>query len=199
MNEDELAIERLQRNWGLWRDTRRWEELRGTFAPNARIKTTWFDGAAADFVAASIRSAEKPVLVLHSIGASTVSIQGRRALAETRVTLLLRDRLEGAEVDVVCHGRFIDRLVKQDDERWAILERLPIYEKDSLTPTRPGTPLQLDEAALARFPVGYRHLAYLQSRAGATIVMDIPAHNSEEQRQLYAMAEAWLAAPEPAR
>ena len=189
--DDELAIERLLRNWGLWRDTQRWDELRGAFAPNARITTTWFNGAAADFVEASMRSAAKPALVLHSMGPSTVTVRGHRAIAETRVALLLRDRLDGVEVDVTCHGRFVDRLVKQND-RWMILERLPIYEKDALVPTRPGAIVPLDEAALARFPAGYRHLAYLQSRAGATIVMDIPGHNSEAQREVVAAAQAWL-------
>jgi hypothetical protein len=190
-HDDILAIERLIRNWGLWRDTCRWDALRETYAPGAQMKTTWFSGPASDFVEASIRASAGPAMVLHAFGASTVELAGDRAAAETRVTLMLRDRLDGEEVDVTCHGRFLDRLVCSDG-CWRILARAPIYEKDVLAPVRPGAPLSMDADVLASFPAGYRHLAYLQSRAGAQIQRDIPGHNSAAQRQMYADAQAWL-------
>lgn len=192
-NDDEAAIARLLRDWGLWRDTARWEELRQSFAPNARMKTTWFDGTAEDFVDASMRASAKGAQVLHAMGPSTIGIRAERAIAETRVTLLLRDQLDGVEVDVTCYGRFVDRMIKQSG-RWALLTRTPIYEKDCLVPSRPGRAPHLDESALANYPSGYRHLAYLQSRGGATVQMDIPAHNSDQQRQLYEAGRAWLEA-----
>ena len=40
--------------------------------------------------------------------------------------------------------------------------RQPIYEKDRMDPVDPAARLELDPALLARFPEGYRHLAYLQ-------------------------------------
>ncbi|MDQ6680341.1 MAG: nuclear transport factor 2 family protein [Pseudomonadota bacterium] len=190
-SDHEAAIARLLRDWGLWRDTARWEELRQSFAPNARMKTTWFDGTAEDFVDASMRASATGAQVLHAMGPSTIHIRADRAIAETRVTLLLRDQLDGVEIDVTCYGRFIDLLVKRSG-RWALLTRTPIYEKDCLVPSRPGRAPQLDESALAKYPSGYRHLAYLQSRRGATVQMDIPAHNSDQQRQLYQASWAWL-------
>jgi hypothetical protein len=42
--------------------------------------------------------------------------------------------------------------------------RQPIYEKDRLDPVDPAANLVLDQTLLARFPEGYRHLAYLQSK-----------------------------------
>jgi len=188
---ERLSIERLLQDWGLWRDTGRWDRLRATYAPGATMKTTWFSGAAGEFVDASMRAAARPAVVLHVMGPSHVEIQRDRALAETRVTLLVRDLLDGTSVDVTCHGRFIDRLIKLGD-RWAILSREPIYEKDFIMPTRAGTPIHFDEAVLQALPAGYRHLAYLQSRGGARIQLDIPAHNSPEQERLYQQGQAWL-------
>jgi len=45
--------------------------------------------------------------------------------------------------------------------------RQPIYEKDRLDPLDPSAKLALDAELLARFPEGYRHLAY-RRRASAT-------------------------------
>lgn len=191
LQDDVLAIERLLRDWGLWRDTCRWDELRAAYAPHAHMKTTWFSGLADDFIEASRAAASRPAIVLHAMGPSTIEVRGDRAVAETRVTLLVRDTLDGVEVDVTCYGRFVDCLVKLSD-RWAILSRVPIYEKDCIAPVRPGAVLMIDEPALASLPSGYRHLAYLQSRGGARIQLDIPQHNSEEQRKTYAQAQSWL-------
>ncbi len=153
--------------------------------------TTWFDGAATDFVEASIRAATSNTLVQHFFGPSAIQIKGQRAIAETRLILLVRTELEGAEVDVTCYGRFIDRLVLHDGQ-WRILARIPIYEKDSLVPLDPQRPLQLDHARLNRHPVAFRHLAYLQELGGATITTRIPPHNSEAQHALYAAGQDWL-------
>ncbi|MEO5771675.1 MAG: nuclear transport factor 2 family protein [Burkholderiaceae bacterium] len=190
---DEIAIARLLADWGLWRDTGRWERLRAAYTPDATMKTTWFDGPASEFVDASVRAFGKPTTVQHFIGPSTVEVNGDRAVAETRVILMLRDTLEGEVVDVTCYGRFVDRMVRQDG-RWLIQGRLAIYEKDRMVALDPAKPLAIDRAILDCFPSGYRHLAYLQSLGGARIVTDIPAHNSDAQRVLYADAAAWLQA-----
>ena len=191
---DELAIARLEQAWGLFRDTGRWDELRALYAPGATMKTTWFDGPALEFVDASARLSSKAgTLALHSIGATTASVRGARAVAEVRVVLLIRQPLEGVEVDVTCHGRFVDRLVRMSSD-WLLLKRDPIYEKDSLASTRPIPTPPLDAMRLASFPAGYRHLAYMQSLGGASIVMNIVEHNSPAQVQLYAEAMEWLEA-----
>ena len=51
-------------------------------------------------------------------------------------------------------------------DRWGIVLRQPIYEKDRIDPVDPAARLELDPALLQSFPVGYRHLAYLQSLIG---------------------------------
>jgi hypothetical protein len=83
------------------------------------------------------------------------------------------------------------RFVRGDDA-WRIQRREMIYEKDRLDPVDPAAQLVLDEGTLARYPLGYRHLAYLQAAGGARITPDLPVPGSEELKRLYAQGERWL-------
>ena len=53
--------------------------------------------------------------------------------------------------------------------------------------------LTLDAAVLARFPEGYRHLAYLQTKNGFTVKRGLPGLRGAAVEQLYAEGRAWLA------
>jgi len=88
-------------------------------------------------------------------------------------------------------GRFYDFLEKRDG-RWGIVLRQPIYEKDRIDPVEPGTALKLDPALLARFPEGYRHLAYLQTKQGYAVKPDMPGIVGPELEALYRRGAAWL-------
>jgi hypothetical protein len=188
---DKAHICQLLQDWALWRDVGNWSALRGAYAPNATMRTTWFDGAAADFVDASMRLSQGAAKAQHFIGASSIQVHGERALAETRVILLVRAPLKDVEVDATCYGRFFDRLVKVDG-RWLIDSRVPIYEKDHLRAVDPGCKLELDPQELARYPAPYRYLAYLQASGGATITFDLPLPGSPEQAALHEQGNAWL-------
>ncbi len=79
--------------------------------------------------------------------------------------------------------------------RRALGDRAPASrydEKDRLDPVNPAAALKLDEARLSSFPVGYRHLAYLQSSGGANITPDLALHNTPSQEKLYAASRDWL-------
>jgi hypothetical protein len=93
--------------------------------------------------------------------------------------------------DAVCTGRFYDFLEKRDG-RWGLVLRQPIYEKDRLDPVDPGKVPQLDAALLARFPEGYRHLAYLQTRQGFAVKPDMPGASGPALDALYARGAARL-------
>jgi hypothetical protein len=94
--------------------------------------------------------------------------------------------------DVVCTGRFYFFLEKRKG-RWGIVLRQPIYERDCINPVDPAATVQLDPALLARFPEGYRHLAYLQTKNGQTVKTDMPGVIGPELDALYARCAAWLA------
>ena len=127
----------------------------------------------------------------HFIGAATIDIRGDRAVAETRMVLMLRAPLAGQVVDVTCYGRFHDQFVRQD-KRWKIRKRVPIYEKDRLDPIDPACRMELDAQELARHPEGYRHLAYVQASGGANVTPGLPTPDSEALASLYAEGRAWL-------
>jgi hypothetical protein len=70
--------------------------------------------------------------------------------------------------------------------------RQPIYEKDRLDPVDPAAKLTLDRELLARFPEGYRHLAYLQTKIGYKVKADMPGIDGPELDALYARGARWL-------
>ncbi len=118
-------------------------------------------------------------------------IHGERALAQTRMTIMVRSTLDGIVVDAVCHGRFFDR-VERRQGNWRIAKRSVIYEKDRIDPVDPGAKLTLDAALLGRFPEGYRHLAYLQTRNGAQVNPQLPTGRGEALEALLRDGEVWL-------
>lgn len=196
---DRAAITEVLHDWGLARDTGRWDRLRACFAPGASIRTTWFEGSAEDFVERSIASVRNGARAQHFIGAASIALRGDRAIAETRMVLMVRGRLDGVEVEATCHGRFHDRFVRHDGA-WRIAQRVPVYEKDRLDALEPGRALALDAQRLASQPEGYRHIAYLQGANGAHITSGLPTPGSEALAALEAQAHRWLhAPPEPAR
>jgi hypothetical protein len=196
MNQDVLdrfEIGTLIQNWALWRDTGDWDKLRTTFHPGGTMTATWFHGPFEDFIESAKASWRKQSRSQHVLGGTTVELRGRRALAQTRMAIMVRTLLDGVEVDVVCHGRFFDRVERRDGV-WRIARRNPIYEMDRIDPVDPAATLTLDRAHLERFPEGYRHLAYVQSRAGATINMDLPTARGAALDTLLGEARAWLTA-----
>ena len=50
----------------------------------------------------------------------------------------------------------------------------------------------LDRKHLAKFPEGYRHLAYLQSKIGYPIKLNLPGLDGPDLDALYAKGAAWL-------
>ena len=70
--------------------------------------------------------------------------------------------------------------------------RSGVYEKDRIDPVDPGESIRLDPVELARYPMAYRHLAYLQAAGGARITPDLPTPGSEALQRLYAEGNRWL-------
>ena len=77
--------------------------------------------------------------------------------------------------------------------RWAIVRRRLAYEKDRIDAVDPSAALKLDADLLSRFPEGYRHLAYLQSKNGFKVKTDLPGLRGPAVERMYADGKAWLA------
>jgi hypothetical protein len=189
--QDQLAISALMQNWALARDTGDWDKLRATAHPGAAMTTTWFDGQFEDFVAFCQASFGKGSRSQHFLGGTVAEIKGARAIAQTRMSINVRSRLDGVEVDAVCLGRFFDR-VERREGAWRIAKRSVIYEKDRIDPVDSGARISLDPALLGRFPEGYRHLAYLQTKNGAQVNPNLPTARGEALEKLLREAKTWL-------
>jgi hypothetical protein len=113
-------------------------------------------------------------------------------VAQTKMTISQRGAIDGEAVDVVCTGRFYD-FFESRAGRWGIVRRQPIYEKDRIDPLDPSAHLHLDARLLGRFPEGYRHLAYLQTKLGYDIKLDLPQLKGPVVERLYRHGKAWLA------
>jgi hypothetical protein len=196
MLADRLAIREVVESWALARDSADWDWFREQWHDDGYMMATWFQGPKEDFIRVSREGFEKGVNILHYTGASQAKVAGDRAISQTRMTIMQRGEVHGAEVDVACTGRFYDFFAKRNG-RWRIVLRQPIYEKDRLDPVQPGATVRLDPELLAKFPVGYRHLAYLQVQAGYPVKPDMPGLRGPEVEELYQRGAAWLAGDPP--
>lgn len=190
---DRAEIRDLLENWVVWRDAGHWERFRTVWHDDGQMMATWFQGSADEFIRVSREGWEKGVSILHFLGGISIDVVGARAISQTKMTISQRGDVEGVRCDVVCTGRFYDFLEMRGD-RWGLVLRQPIYEKDILVPVDPSQRPALDKSLLAQFPEGYRHLAYMQSRIGYTVKPDMPGLQGPEVAALYARGARWLAA-----
>ena len=189
--DDRLAIVETVNNWAMWRDAGDRERFRSVWHDDGWMTATWFQGPAEKFIEVSKADFDKGVSILHFLGGTSVDLKGERAIAQTKMTISQRAAVDGVPVDVVCTGRFFDFFEKRKG-KWAIVRRQPIYEKDRLDPLDPAAKLSLDPELLAKFPEGYRHLAYLQTKIGYTIKLDLPQLKGPVVQALYVHGQAWL-------
>jgi hypothetical protein len=192
MPTDEASIRRIVENWVVWRDAGDWERFRTVWHDDGRMMATWFQGSCDDFIEASREGFERGARILHFLGGISVDVSFARAISQAKMTITQRAPVEGVECDVICTGRFYDFLERRAG-RWGIVLRQPIYESDRIIPVDPAAAPVLDRALLESFPVGYRHLAYLQTGLGYAVKPDMPGLTGPEVEALYASGAQWLA------
>lgn len=198
-DRDKAEIRQIVENWVLFRDAGDWEAFATVWHEDGWMSATWFQGTASSFIEASRAGFEAGTNILHFLGGHTAEVGGRRAVAQTKMTIQQRGSVDEVLVDVTCTGRFYDFLEKRKG-RWGIVRRQPIYEKDRMDPVDPSASPLLDAGLLERFPVGYRHLAYLQEKSGHRVRNGLPGLVGPEVRLLYREGRKWLAgSSEPGR
>ncbi|MGD1210224.1 MAG: nuclear transport factor 2 family protein [Candidatus Acidiferrales bacterium] len=189
---ERLTIREMVENWVMWRDARIWDKFRSLWHDDGRMMATWTQGTADEFIEMSKQGFAKGVRILHTLGGCTVEVRGNRAIAQTKMKIAQRALVHNVVCDVVCTGRFYDFFEKRGG-RWGLVLRQPIYEEDRMDPVDPAAELRLDPELLAKFPEGYRHLAYLQTQIGYKVKVDMPGLTGPEVEALYARGAAWLA------
>lgn len=194
--QDRAEIRELVENWALWRDAGDWERFATVWHPTRGWMTaTWFQGPATRFIEVSRAGFEAGVDILHFLGGHTADLRDDRAIAQTKMTINQRALVDEVEVDVVCTGRFYD-FVSRHEGAWKIVRRQPVYEKDRLDVVDPAATLRLEPELLGRFPTGYRHLGYLQTKNGFTVKPGLPGLRGPAVEQLYLEGARWLAGAE---
>ena len=188
---DRLTIRQLVENWVVWRDAGDWERFASVWHDDGVMMATWFQGPFREFIRVSRDGWDKGVSILHFLGGHSADVAGDRAIGQTKMTISQRAIVDGVLCDIVCTGRFYDFIEKREG-RWGMVLRQPIYEKDRLDPVTPGAVPSLDRTLLERFPEGYRHLAYAQTRIGYQVKPDMPGLKGDAVRALYARGQRWL-------
>jgi SnoaL-like domain len=195
--DDRLEIRDVVETWAYARDCGDWDAFRACWHDDGYMMATWFQGPKDDFIRVSQDGWARGVSILHFTGGCRISLDGAapgrrgRAIAQTRMTIMQRGEVHGVACDAACTGRFYDFFERRDG-RWGIVLRQPVYERDRLDPVDPAASLSLDPELLASFPEGYRHLAYLQVKAGYPVKADMPGLRGPEVERLYARGAAWL-------
>jgi hypothetical protein len=188
---DRLEIRALIENWALWRDARMWDRFRTVWHKDGQMWATWFQGPYEEFIRVSQEGYDRGVRIMHMLGGMSIEVKGKRAIAQTKMTISQRAKVDDVLCDVACSGKFYDFLEKRKG-RWGIVLRRLAYEKDRIDPVEPDARLALDKTLLAQFPEGYRHLGYLQTKIGYKIKDELPGLDGPPLEALYAKGEAWL-------
>ena len=186
-----LAIREAVENWAVWRDAGDWDRFATLWHPEGVMMATWFQGTGPEFIRVTQEGWARGVSILHFLGGSAIDVAGDHSIAQTKMTISQRGDVDGHRCDVVCTGRFYDFYQKVDGQ-WLLRLRQPIYEKDRVDPIESGVKLDLDPEILGRFPEGYRHLAYIQTKIGYKVKKDMPGLTGPAVEALYERGRQWL-------
>jgi hypothetical protein len=191
--DDKLACAELIQRWGFCRDQGKWQDLLAIFAPEGQITVSWFSGPYAEFVERCRKAFDAGQKSKHHILPASVRVAGDRALGETNIVIYVRQKIEGVPVDMTSHARFLDRIERRA-ERWMILERCAIYERDRLDPVEPSAAFDdlFKQADYTRYPEPYRYMAARLVAAGRALAPVVHYDGSPDTAQRYARYEAWL-------
>jgi hypothetical protein len=188
---DHRALRDLIENWAIWRDGLMWDKFRTVWHPEGVMNATWVQAPFEDFIAANKKAYDRGIIILHFLGGMNIEVKGKRAITQTKMTIAQRLDADGVMCDVVCAGRFYDFLEKRRG-KWGMVVRQPIYERDRINPVDLTQTPKLDQKLLRSFPEGYRHLAYLQTKAGYKVKTNMPGIDGPVVTALYAAGAEWL-------
>ena len=166
------------------------------FHDDAYIATSWHQGPIDDFIEASKKGFEKQnegfMYILHRIIGQTVDVQGERAVSKMKVTITCRFFGDnGNEMDNEADCRFFFLLEKRSG-KWGVVFYTLLFDKDKMVPVIPGRTFEVPDEEVAKYPAGYRYLAWCEEKlTGTPPKMDLNAHGKERD-VLYRKCKDWL-------
>ena len=192
---DRLAIRDLVENWAVWRDAGDWERFRTVWHPDGRMMATWFQGPAEDFIRVSQEGFARGVRILHFLGGTSIDLAGDRAIAQTKMTISQRGLVEDVLCEWCARGASTISWSATTSAGGSCCASRSTRRTGWIRSTRPPGS-SCSPATLARFPEGYRHLAYLQAGMGYDVKADMPGLAGPEVDALYRRGARWLAGAE---
>jgi len=190
-NDISLIRDKIEQ-WAVYRDALMWDKFRALWHPDGIMTATWTEGPFEDFIRITEEGIGRGLNILHILGGSAIEVNGSRAVAMTKFMILQRAPLDDVLCDVTCYARHYDLWEKRAD-KWGLVYRATIADKDRVDPVNVNEKPILDQALLDKFPIEYRHLAYLQTKAGYNVNKDCPRMSGGNALQeLYQKGEKWL-------
>lgn len=175
------------------RDRGWWERMRECYWPDSAVNLSWYRGSGPGFVDASARMAGRGDASVHRLSPPVVRIAADRAFAELPAAIEVRTELDGVAVDLVSYTRIVHRLERRAG-RWAIARLDCVYERDTIAPVLPGTPVPLTARDLAPYRAPYAILAWHLDRRGYPVSGELLGDDRPEQTAaFYDDTLKWLA------
>jgi len=189
---DIMQIRDLVERWAVYRDSFLWDKFRTVWHDDGVMAATWTIGHFEDFIKITEEGRKHGLNIMHILGGSAIEVEGNRAVVMTKFMILQRAVVEGVLCDVTCYARHYDLWEKREG-RWGLVYRETIADKDRIDPVNNAETVMLDPALLEQFPIEYRHLAYLQTKAGYNVNKDCPRISGGASTDaLFKKGEDWL-------
>jgi len=161
------------------RDMARWETMRDCFHPDSIVKISWFNGSGPDFVTGSIDMAKRGMFAKHRLAPVLVTLAGDRAVASLTAIIDIPRVIDGVDLILSAHGRFIYRAERRDDV-WRVFSFECIYIRDELTPAILGQTISINPAEVEGFRPSYRNLAWCLMKTGYEVDQGLPGEDRPE-------------------
>ena len=190
--DDVQHIRDLIERWAVYRDSFLWDKFRTLWHPDGVMAATWTTSGYEDFIRTTDEGVLHGLNIMHILGGSAIDALGGRAVSMTKFIILQRAAVDGVLCDVTCYARHYDLWEKRAG-RWGLVYRNTIADKDRIDPVDNTETVRLDRAILERFPIEYRHLAYLQTKLGYDVDRDCPRLSGGKSLEaLYQKGANWL-------
>ena len=174
------------------RDRGWWTEMAACFASNATIDMSWFTGSADEFIRQTKERSLDGVWGRHRLSPPAVRLNGSRAWAELPLAIEFPVTVGGVEADLLSYCRSQYR-AERVNGAWRLTRITSIYERDTLTPSVPGSRLPTDPNAFQDYRTSYRCLTWYFEQRGTRLRDDLLGDDRPRPvAEHYAAERAWL-------
>lgn len=161
------------------RDMGWWKRMGECFHPDARVRLSWIDGSAAEFVEGSIDMAARGMKATHRVAPPVVRLAGERAVASFPAIIDIPATVKGVEAHLSSYAKFFYR-VELREGCWRIAFFNSIYMRDELVPAIPGQTIPMTTEDVASYRTSYRMLCYLLSLTGYVPSQELAGYDLPE-------------------